>query len=100
MISANQVSSISRPQHDNPARPTIAARCELIDSRELAVRWRVPESWIREGVRRRTKDRIPHVRFGKYVRFEYGCPELDAWLTGHRCCKERGATSVLRPSTL
>ena len=64
-------------------------QCELIDSTELARRWRVPESWVRDGVRRRAGDKIPHVRFGKYVRFEFGCPDLDAWLARRRCCKDR-----------
>jgi hypothetical protein len=53
--------------------------CEVIDSPQLAQRWGVPESWIRDQVRRRSTDRIPHVRFGKYVRFEWGCPELAEW---------------------
>jgi hypothetical protein len=51
----------------------------FIDSKDLAKRWNVPESWIREHVRARTEDPIPHVRFGKYVRFRWGSPELEAW---------------------
>lgn len=76
-------------QIENSTHGLAVGRCELIDSKELSIRWGVPESWIREGVRRRTGDRIPHVRFGKYVRFEYGCPELNAWLARRRCCKGR-----------
>ena len=49
---------------------------DLIDSRELATRWSVPESWVRDGVRNRSEDRIPCVRFGRYIRFEWGSPEL------------------------
>lgn len=52
---------------------------EFIDSRELGKRWALPESWIREQVRSRSADPLPHVRFGKYVRFRWGSPELDAW---------------------
>jgi hypothetical protein len=52
---------------------------EFIDSKELALRWRLPESWIREQVRSRSADLIPHVRFGKYVRFRWGSPELEEW---------------------
>ena len=54
-------------------------RYEFIDSRELAARWGLPESWIREQVRSRSTDPIPHVRFGKYVRFRWGSPELEDW---------------------
>jgi len=55
------------------------AQYEFIDSKELATRWALPESWIREQVRSRTADPLPHVRFGKYVRFRWGSPELEAW---------------------
>jgi hypothetical protein len=52
---------------------------EYIDSKELASRWALPESWIREQVRSRQTDPLLHVRFGKYVRFRWGSPELEAW---------------------
>lgn len=55
---------------------------ELIDSAELAARWQVPESWIRNHTRARTprEERIPCVRLGRYVRFEWGSPRLREWL--------------------
>lgn len=58
------------------------AHFELIDSVELAARWRVPESWIRNHTRARTPkvDRIPCVRLGRYVRFEFGSLRLAEWL--------------------
>jgi hypothetical protein len=52
---------------------------EFIDSKELARRWCLPESWVREQDRRRSTDPLPHMRFGKYVRFIWGSPELEAW---------------------
>jgi hypothetical protein len=52
---------------------------EFIDCKQLAERWNVPETWIRERVRSRTQDPLPHVRFGKYVRFRWGAPELEDW---------------------
>jgi hypothetical protein len=52
---------------------------DFVDSKELALRWTLPESWIREQVRARSTDPIPHVRFGKYVRFRWGSPELEQW---------------------
>jgi hypothetical protein len=59
---------------------------EILDSGELAKRWHVPESWIRSKVRPRTPTarQIPHVRFGRYIRFEWGSPELEEWLSRHR----------------
>ena len=59
---------------------------EVIDAPELAKRRRVPESWIRSKVRARTvtAEQIPHLQFGRYVRFEWGSPALETWLAGHR----------------
>lgn len=59
---------------------------EVIDSAELAVRWRVPESWIRNRTRSRTpkEERIPCIRLGRYVRFEWGSPQLAEWLAKKR----------------
>lgn len=59
---------------------------ELIDSAELATRWKVPESWIRTRTRQRTPraERIPCVRLGRYVRFEWGSPRLEEWLARQR----------------
>ncbi len=52
---------------------------EVIDSLELAKRWDVPVSWIREQTRGRAVDPLPHVRLGRYVRFEWGSPSLATW---------------------
>ncbi len=57
---------------------------ELIDCPELARRLRLPESWVRSHTRSRTLDEIPSVRFGKYVRFRWGSPELERWLASHQ----------------
>jgi len=59
---------------------------ELIDSAELATRWRVPESWVRNHTRGRTprEERIPCLRLGRYVRFRWGSTELENWLEKQR----------------
>jgi hypothetical protein len=58
---------------------------ELIDSVELAARWRVPESWVRNRTRARTpkSERIPCIRLGRYVRFEWGSTRLAEYLEAH-----------------
>jgi hypothetical protein len=61
-----------------------AAGFEVINSRELARRWCVPESWIRDQVRHRAIGPIPHIKLGRYVRFEWGSLELNAWWAHHR----------------
>jgi hypothetical protein len=59
------------------------AHYEIIDSVELARRWVLSASWVRDHVRSRTTDPIPHIRFGRYVRFRWGSPELEGWLAEH-----------------
>jgi hypothetical protein len=69
-------------QHAVPGSEPVPANVgyEVIDSTELAKRWNVPDTWVREHVRRRTTDPIPHLKLGKYCRFRWGSPELAAWL--------------------
>ncbi len=61
---------------------------EIIDSKELARRLRLPESWVRDRVRARNNDPLPHVKVGRYVRFEWGSPDLVQWWARHRVCKQ------------
>ena len=61
---------------------------EIIDSKELARRLRLPESWVRDRVRGRSPDPLPHVKVGRYVRFEWGGPELVEWWARHRVSKQ------------
>lgn len=56
---------------------------EVIDSVEPARRWVLPVSWVRGHVRSRVTDPIPHIRFGRYIRFRWGSPELEGWLAEH-----------------
>lgn len=54
---------------------------EVIDSAELAKRLNVPETWVRSRTNaKRTRDPIPHLRLGRYVRFSWDSAELREWL--------------------
>jgi hypothetical protein len=68
----------------------IADRIEIIDSRELASRWKVPESWVRDQVRARATDPLPCVRLGRYVRFEWGGEGLEKWWSRRRGVSKQG----------
>jgi hypothetical protein len=59
---------------------------EVITSTQLAERWQVPERWIRDRTRNRTPkdERIPCLRLGRYVRFEWGSSRLADWLEKRR----------------
>ncbi len=61
---------------------------EVIDSKELARRLVLPESWVRDRVRGRCDDPIPHVKVGRYIRFEWGSRELLEWWSRHRVTKQ------------
>ena len=67
---------------------------EVIDSKELGRRWCLPESWIREQTRSRAVDPIPHVRLGRYVRFEWNSPELLKWWKRRRASAVNPASRV------
>jgi hypothetical protein len=56
---------------------------EIIDTPTLAARLTVPASWIAAHTRSRSRDRIPCMRLGRYVRFRWGSVELEQWLRDH-----------------
>ena len=51
---------------------------ELATVSDVAAFLKVPISWVYERTRRRGRDRIPHVKLGKYLRFSIS--EVKAWL--------------------
>jgi hypothetical protein len=67
---------------------------ELLTAEDLAKRLRVPASWIREQTRSRSLqgDPLPHLRLGRYVRFQWRSPELQAWLRRRLCAKSLHTT--------
>ncbi len=58
-------------------RKDMGMQSNLLTVKELADRLRVPVSWIYERTRR---GQIPHVRLGKYLRFDV--EEVLAFLKG------------------
>jgi excisionase family DNA binding protein len=58
--------------HLDPLRKQRAGR--LLDAQGAATLLNVPASWVLAEAR---ADRIPHVRLGRYVRFD--ARELEAW---------------------
>ena len=43
---------------------------KLLTVKEVAAMFGVPETWIYERTRRRGVDQLPHVKLGRYIRFE------------------------------
>jgi len=54
-----------------------------LNSAQFAKYLNISEPWVRDGVRTSAKEIIPHARFGKYVRFRLGSPELELWEKRH-----------------
>ncbi len=55
---------------------------ELFTVDELAARLKVPRSWVYQRARLRGSGRLPHVKLGKYLRFEEEA--VRAWLGRQR----------------
>jgi excisionase family DNA binding protein len=56
--------------------------CKLMTVAEIARVLHVEVSWVYERTRRRGRDRIPHIKLGKYLRFEIAA--VREWLNGLR----------------
>jgi hypothetical protein len=63
-----------------------APAVEVLDTEGLAAKLHVVPSWVRSHVQPRCpqEERVPHVRFGRYVRFLWGSAELAAWLESRK----------------
>jgi hypothetical protein len=72
--------SLQSSSTSNEVESPRLTKYEFIDSGELARRLTVPITWIRDQVRARSEDPLPHVHLGKYVRFLWGSPELELWI--------------------
>ena len=55
---------------------------DLMTIAEIARVLHVPVSWVYERTRRRGKEQIPHIKLGKYLRFEMAV--VRTWLNGLR----------------
>jgi excisionase family DNA binding protein len=58
--------------------PILSGPGALLTVHEVAEFLRVPVSWVYERTRRRGRERLPHVKVGKYLRFRLS--DLDAYL--------------------
>ena len=66
--------------HHTPRVPSEPGR--LLTVHEVAQFLKVPVSWVYERTRRRSQNRIPGFRLGKYWRFDEA--EVREWLEGQK----------------
>lgn len=65
-----------------PASPQLTPSAQLLTIEEVAELLRVSVSWVYGKTRRRTMDRIPGFRLGKYWRFREA--DVIAWIERQR----------------
>ncbi len=65
---------------------------ELLTVDELAALLKVPRSWIYQRTRARGRDQLPHIKLGKYLRFEEQV--VRAWLNQRGCGYSISAVGV------
>ncbi len=53
---------------------------DILTAEQFAARLSVPKTWVEDQVRSRAIDCAPHLKLGKYVRFRWNSPELNAWI--------------------
>jgi len=58
------------------------SQCELMTVQQVAELLQVPVSWVYGRLRKRSLEKLPGYRLGKYWRFDK--EEVLAWLAQHR----------------
>lgn len=67
----------------------------FLDFRGLAARLGTSEQWVRRNVRRTyTRDPIPHLRFGRIIRFVWDSPEMQEWIERRKATTDAQKSSV------
>jgi len=57
--------------------------------KDLAALFSLRESWIYDRTARNGPEVIPHVKFGRQVRFDIESEEFQSWLKSHGVIAER-----------
>ena len=72
------------PELPRVAQPTPVPY--LVSLEELAKRWSLPITWLREACRSRVADadKLPVLRLGRYVRVDLNDPALAQWLSARK----------------
>jgi excisionase family DNA binding protein len=65
---------------------SMSPQSELLTVRQVAELLRVPASWVYGRMRKRSLERLPAYRLGKYWRFDRN--EVLAWVERHKVNQE------------
>ena len=76
-INRNGSDPASSPEPERGHAVAAEYLLELLTVDEIAAALRVSPSWVYERVRKRGRDKIPHLKIGKYLRFRLN--EVRIW---------------------
>jgi predicted DNA-binding transcriptional regulator AlpA len=77
------------------ARLGVQSRSDFLDFRGLAAKLGTSEQWVRRNVRRTyTRDPIPHLRFGRIIRFVWDSPEMQEWIERRKAVADAQKSTV------
>jgi predicted DNA-binding transcriptional regulator AlpA len=78
------------------------ADSDFLDFRGLAAKLGTSEQWVRRNVRRTyNRDPIPHLRFGRMIRFVWDSPEMQEWIERRKATTEgtKSLSADVRPAS-
>jgi len=82
----------NRPDCGGVSAPPPSA---FLDFHELAAKLGTTEQWVRRNVRRTyTRDPIPHLRFGRIIRFVWDSREMQEWIERHKAIADAQKSTV------
>lgn len=82
-LSENLPQSFANSLHAAPHHAATGGdETTLLTVAEIAEAFRVPVSWVYERTRKRGQDCLPHIKLGKYLRFELNA--VREWLSQQR----------------
>jgi|HubBroStandDraft_6_1064221.scaffolds.fasta_scaffold90981_3 hypothetical protein len=79
-----------------------SADSDFLDFRGLAAKLGTSEQWVRRNVRRTyTRDPIPHLRFGRWIRFVWDSQDMSEWIERHKATESatKSLSADARPAS-
>ena len=84
------------------AKTPPSAESDFLDFRGLAAKLATNEQWVRRNVRRTyTRDPLPHLRFGRMIRFVWDSLEMQQWIERRKATTEvtKSLSAGVRPAS-
>ena len=79
---------------------TLKLKPKLWMPADLADYLSVPVGWIYKRTRKQGPEMIPHIKLGKYLRFDPDSPAFQRWLTNHQAGAAEASAGTAERLTL